>query len=186
MKLTFNKRMTTEMRTIRLLILLGLLFLFAQASLGQDSCPNRKPLKNICMAMDARTKTPDQSMFLYKRKILDASCVLPVDTEKVQGEKIRKMWDVYGADLSCTSPSFDVINGNLIKYAVSLTFDAFIADVAMWRVDLNKVDENDDRTVLDYLDLKLQQNRGNSLVTRLQAYSDILKEGGAKRKSELP
>ena len=78
----------------------------------------------------------------------------------------------------CYSTQFDVRDGNILKYAVSNRFDDFIDEVIEWGVNLNRVDEHDNRTILDYIEFHVRRNKGNSLEERFQMYYDQFKDPG--------
>jgi hypothetical protein len=165
--------------------------LLSQSAIAQsiDDCFNPNPLKNLCMFIDSRTKDPSPKgnyEFLYQRKILDAACVeVGKDSPTVIREKIGKLWDKFEGKLICNSLQFDVANGNIIKYAITTLFDEFVQDMVTWKVNLNKVDDSDGKTVLDYLHIQIQKNSGNALEEKFQNYYKLLREAGAKHKFEL-
>lgn len=152
-------------------------------------CPNKKKLTGMCMFIGSRTKDPNpisDSKHMYYRRIMEASCVdTTKDTEKTTQEKIKKMWAKFDSEMTCDNMQFDVTRGNYFKYAVATRFDEFLENVADWQVNLNKVDPSDNRTVLDYIKHHMEQNKGNSVEKKLKYYYDLLREAGAKHKSEL-
>lgn len=161
----------------------------AKIAAAQTACPNKTKLTSVCLMIGNRMKDPkpiDFNEFMYNRRILEASCVnVDRDSEEVKIEKIRKMWNSFEEEMVCNSSTFDVANGNYIKFAVANKFDEFINDVIDWKVNLNRVDPSDGRTVLDYIKFQIEKNKGNALERKLQHYYDILKAAGAKHKAEL-
>lgn len=153
------------------------------------SCPNPKKLENICMTLPARTMDPKPKgdyVYMYQRKLLDAACVdVEKDSEEKINEKVQQMWTASADILKCESIQFDVTGGNILKYAVSTKFDEFLDDAIYWKVNLNKVDASDQRTVLDYVKYQIEKNKGSNIESKLQHYYKILKDAGAKHKSEL-
>ncbi|WP_408096862.1 hypothetical protein ACJVC5_17625 [Peredibacter sp. HCB2-198] len=153
------------------------------------NCPNQKKMESICTAVDDKTKvdSPEGKIrFVYQKKFLEAACANPASDspEEVQS-KVAKMWLKFRDKLVCNSVSFDVENGSVLKYAVAIKFDEFIYDVTKWKLDLNKVDASDNRTVLDYIKFQIERNKGNSLEPKLKSYYNRFKAAGAKHKSEL-
>lgn len=126
-----------------------------------------------------------KSKWMYQSRMIDAACITENDNEEQKAEKIRKAWSTYEEDLVCSSGQFDVTKGNLLKFAVSYKFDEFINDALKWKVNLNKVDESDGRTVLDYIKFHIERNKGNALEPIFQDYYVKLKNAGAKHKTEL-
>jgi hypothetical protein len=153
-------------------------------------CPNKSKLSNLCNAVSFMRKDsdPDSSyMWEYQRIIYEASCV---DYETASDEEIRKkvnaMWDKYEKELRCAANDFDVSNGSILKYAISKQFREFIAEAAqVWKVNLNRVDSQDGRTVLDYLEDEIKAHKGGPSEPILRQYEKVLRKAGAKRKSEL-
>lgn len=151
-----------------------------------SACPNPKKVKNLCMFIDGRTVDSDNKFkFKYQKQIQEASCVTDSDNKETKNKKIQAMWAKFENQLICNNLQFDVPNGNVIKYAANSLFDEFIYDVSLWKVNLNKVDETDGRTVLDYLKYKIELKKGTPLAEKLQHYYKVLKDAGAKHKNEL-
>ena len=161
----------------------------AQVAAASTTCPNKTKLTSICLMIGNRMKDPkpiDFNEYMYNRRILEASCVDPEkDSEEEKIKKIQKMWSQFEGELVCNSLTFDVVNGSYLKFAVANKFDEFINDVIDWKVNLNRVDASDGRTVLDYLKFQIDKNKGNAIERKLKHYYDILKAAGAKHKAEL-
>lgn len=155
----------------------------------QAQCPNKTKIENLCGDLNERLKDPKplgKYRYTYQRKILEASCVdISSDSTEVIKTKISDMWSKLESQLVCNSASFDIQNGNIIKYAVALKFDEFIYDVSKWKIHLNRIDPSDNRTVLDYIKYHIERNKGNAAESVLQSYYDRLRSAGAKHKSEL-
>jgi hypothetical protein len=157
-------------------------------------CPDLERLTNICSSIGGFVKDPaprgDYS-YMYQRKIYDAACVdLQKDSEALMKRKIQEMWRIDEArgdrsKLKCHNLQFDVIDGNILKFAVRKRFKEFLEDAVWWGVHLNRVDASDQRTVLDYVKDELDRTSHPSTRSTLQVYYEILREGGAKHRSEL-
>lgn len=155
-----------------------------------NNCPSKAKLTGLCNTVSLRTKdTAKDSSFVYtyQKKVFEAACADPdKDSEEEVSKKIREMWTAYQDDLVCDSSAFDVSRGSILKYAVAMKFNDFLEDAAMvWKINLNKVDANDGRTVLDYVQKEIERNKGNVNESTLKQYYDILRKAGAKHKSEL-
>lgn len=154
-----------------------------------SDCPNPARLRGICTAI--LNRTPDPSPYvnfphMYQRRILNAACAdASKDSEEEVVRKIQKMWSELEDHLVCNGLTFDIPNGNVVKYAIVVKHDQFIADVARWKVNLDKVDSSDQLTVLDYLAHQIIKHRGTSLESKLRGYYLQLRTSGAKHKSEL-
>ncbi len=161
----------------------------AKAAEEETVCPNPKKLRGLCMFVDSKEKDPNpQGRFVwkYQRKLLEAACIdVKKDSEEDIGKKIAKVWQENESTLICNNTKFDVANGNIIKFAVNLKFDEFLIDVTQWKVNLNKVDASDGRTVLDYVQMQIEENKGLASEPVLKKYYEMLKKAGAKHKKEL-
>lgn len=161
----------------------------AAAAQEETMCPNPKKLRGLCMFVSSKEEDSNpQGRFVwkYQRKLLEAACIdVKKDSEEEIGKKIAKVWKDNEATLICNNTKFDVANGNIIKFAVNLKFDEFLIDVTKWKVNLNKVDETDGRTVLDYVQSQIAANKGLATEPVLKKYYQMLKDAGAKHKSEL-
>jgi hypothetical protein len=135
---------------------------------------------------NAQKDTSGIYTFHYEKLIYEAACVASSDTEEVRNDKTRRMWAANEDKLVCNRPRFDVQHGNVLKYAASVRFEDFLFDAAMmWKVDLNRVDPSDGRTVLDYVQKETERNKGTSVESKLRSYYDMLRSSGAKHRSEL-
>ena len=155
---------------------------------AEGECPNRRKLMNMCMFIGSRVRDKQPigpSEYLYYRRILEASCVDADDSEQIAQKKIQAMWLEFEPEMVCASTIFDVVHGSYLKYAVATKFNEFLENAIEWQVNLNKVDPSDGRTVLDYVAFHQGKNKGNVVEKKLNYYYEILREAGAKHKSEL-
>lgn len=161
----------------------------AAKMVSEANCPNEKKIQHICAYINDREpdKDPDSPYdYTYQRMVIEASCAdMEKDSEALIAEKVSKMWSKFENKLICNSLRFDVHNGSIIKYAVASHFDQFIEDVAAWKVNLNKVDAHDKKTVLDYISDHLERSKNTPLEPDLKRYYQILRKAGAKHKREL-
>lgn len=159
----------------------------AQAAQPQpSSCPDRKKLRNLCMMIGEHMTDPkDKNKYMYETRFYQAGCVQNTDSEDEKHRKISEAWAMYEEDLNCTNVQFDVSKGHLLKYAVASTFDHFLDDAVKWKVNLNKIDTSDNRTVLDYIKSHMEINKGTAMELKLKSYYDKLRSAGAKHRSEL-
>jgi hypothetical protein len=169
-------------------------FVFAQADptaadLAEEPCPNPKKLRGLCGYVGNFTKDDlpqGRYEYTYQRRILEAACVdINKDSDEEISRKIALVWKENEDALICNNTQFDVGNGSVIKYAVISGFDHFVFDIATWKINLNKIDETDGRTVLDYVKYHLDRAKGTASERRLKLYYAVLKDAGAKHKSEL-
>jgi hypothetical protein len=157
-------------------------------------CPDLERLVSICTNLSGFTKDPaprGDCSYMCQRKIYDAACVdLQKDSEALMKRKIQEMWRIDEArgdrsKLKCHNLQFDVIDGNILKFAMSTRFQEFLEDAENWGVNLNRVDASDRRTVLDYVKDELDRTSSPSIRSTLQVYYNTLRRAGAKHRSEL-
>jgi len=181
---------TMKKQILFLLFLFSTSFVFSQTAEPETSpCPNPKKLRAMCGMVGDWTKDFEPQgkyEYLYQRRFLEAACVdLEKDSKEEISKKISQVWIENEDKFICNNTQFDVGNGNIIKFAVVKNFDTFIFDIIDWKVNLNKVDETDGRTVLDYVKYQMEKAKGTSLEKKLKFYYSSLKSAGAKHKSEL-
>lgn len=166
----------------RLLLLVALLPIQALA----QQCANGEGAVAVCLWIGSLK--PDSSgeyRFAYEKRIMDAACVSRFDDEAARNRKVRHLWAQYEDKLVCNSPRFDVQNGSMLKYAVSSRDEDFLFDAAcVWKVDLNRIDPSDGRTVLDYAFDEYLRNEDKAIGRKIKGYYDFLRfgcDGGRKR-----
>ena len=176
------------MRVLSLIFLI----LFSSSTYAAEvsaPCPDPSKLKNLCMMVSSRMPLPatlGTDQYRYQHAFKQAACVNEAnDSPAIAAEKIRQAWAAAEDKLVCNSVQFDVQAGNVLKFAVSTKFDDFIDEVLTWKINLNRVDPHDQRTVLDYIQYHIQKNEGNELQGKFQRYYQLFRKAGAKHKSEL-
>jgi hypothetical protein len=150
---------------------------------------NLKRLRGLCMYVGSKEKIPGRDgryVWGYQRRIFEAAGVdtLKDNTDEI-ARKISRMWNRYEPFLECKSTQFDITDGSIIKYAVNMKFEEFLIDMVSWKVNLNKIDDADGMTVLDYIQMQIGRNRGLPSEPYLKGYYDMLKKAGAKHRVEL-
>jgi len=149
----------------------------------------KKKLRWLCSSISDRAEDLNPQgrySWAYQRMLMDASCVeLAIDSEELIAQKISKMWKENEETLICNNTQFDISNGSLIKFAVTVNFEEFLISAASWKVNFNKVDKYDGRTVLDYVQAHIDRHKGQPLESKLNQYYRMLREAGAKHRSEL-
>lgn len=161
----------------------------APAAVSDVQCSDPKKLRMLCMYVGGMSEDPEprgRYRYKYQRKLFEAACVdLEKDSEATIAAKVSRVWRQYEDSLTCDNSRFDVVNGNLLKYAVNIKFDVFLYDVVDWKVNLNRVDSSDNRTVLDYVEYQMRINKGNASFRILESYYALLRKAGAKHQREL-
>lgn len=152
---------------------------------AEDSCVNEVKLRGICAAVANKEESAD-GKYRYQKKILEAACVDSAkDSEQVIANKVSNLWNKHQDKFKCVSSAFDVENGNILKFAATIKFDQFLYDMVTWKVDLNKIDPADNRTTLDYIKDQIKAYKGTYAEDTLKSYYELLRNAGAKHRSEL-
>jgi len=162
--------------------------LFSSFVSATETCPDPLKLKNICMMVGNRMPAPKphgEIVYRYQLALREAACVAENEVPSKVSEKVRLAWQASENLLVCNSVQFDVMAGNLLKFAVSKKNDDFIDDVIGWGVNLNRIDPSDQRTVLDYIKFHIDRNKGNELEGKFEIYYNQFRKAGAKHSSEL-
>jgi len=142
------------------------------------------------MFVGSRTEDPNplskRYTYMYQRRIFEAAGVdVNKDSEDEIARKVSGVWELYEDKAICNNLAFDVKDGSVLKYGVATKFDAFIYDIIKWKINLNKVDASDNRTLLDYIQFQIWRTEGTSIERKLQGYMKQLRAAGAKFRSEL-
>ena len=150
----------------------------------------RRAVDGLCNNVNDKTLTsekPDEYTYVYERQFYDAAGVnFKSDTRATATLKLQAMWDDNPALFVCSSTNFSVPNGDLLKYAIETRSFGLVENaMAAWHLDLNRIDPADCRTLLDFVTLKLGQNRGTHLEPVLTGYVARLRQAGAKNASEI-
>ncbi|MFD0941907.1 hypothetical protein [Pedobacter boryungensis] len=152
---------------------------------------NLKKMQNICLIVGDWT-VPDEDgtrfKYMYQQRFYLAAKVDTLqDNEQTITKKIAAMWKVYQQTgyIACNASTFDIRDGNLLKYAVADKFDQFLEDAIKWKLDLNKIDFYDQMTLLDYVDYHLNRYKGSAMEPVYKKYHNMFRKAGAKYKREL-
>lgn len=149
----------------------------------------KKALRAMCMSVGSRTpwiEAYDGYKYMYQKQIFEAACVDPInDSDELIAAKVSRVWAQHEKNLVCSGVQFDVQKGNLLKFAVNADFNHFISDAIRWKINLNKIDDVDGHTVLDYIKDQIPKNKGNSFEPTLKRYYQDLRKAGAKHANEL-
>lgn len=153
-------------------------------------CPNIAKLDGLCSSINSQTKDSSNGepyKYYYQRKILEAACVdASKDSPEEISQKVQAMWKAFNEKLTCNTPSFNVPNGSVLKYAVNMNSYDFLDDaIKRWKVDLNKIDTADNRTLLDYITFMQEKYKDTPNAVMLDTYYKKLVKAGAKHKADL-
>lgn len=157
------------------------------ANAAQESaCPNPGRMKGLCGMVSNRVKdSTGKATYMYQARMMEAACVLATDSAEEKKRKMRVAWTLYEDQLLCSGAQFDLTKGNILKWGVSYQFEDFIKEVIDLKVNLNRVDAADGRTLLDYIKYHWDRNKGNAMEMYYEDYYERFRKAGAKHKSEL-
>jgi hypothetical protein len=148
-----------------------------------------KRMRGLCMYIGSKEKIEGRDgryVWGYQREIFKAAGVDTLkDDETMIAKKISTMWNNNDELFACASTQFDVTYGSIIKYAINMMFEEFLIDMVQWKVNLNKVDDADNMTIMDYLQVQLERNKGLPSEPYLKGYYAMFKKAGAKHRVEL-
>lgn len=152
-------------------------------------CPDISKAIGICAMVSSRIKDTlpnSQFEYRYERAVYEAACVDPnVDDEQKIVRNVNSFFVNARPQLQCQGADFDVVEGNIFKYAISSRAFGFInQSIDEWHVDLNWIDK-DQTTLLDYVENQVSRARGTHNEEQLRNYYNKLKKNGAKHGSEL-
>lgn len=152
-------------------------------------CPDITKVRGICSVVYERLRAPESSgyRFEYERYMREAACAdkAPLDSEENM-TRLRKLWSDNPSAFTCDSTDFDVANGSLLKYSVSSRSMNFLNSAYKWKLDVNRVDKTDGRTLMDYLYKEVLRNRGTNMEPQLQQLVDAFRKAGGKFQCEIP
>ena len=146
-------------------------------------------MRGLCMYIGSKEKIEGRDgryVWGYQREIFKAAGVDTLkDDEAMIAKKVSAMWNNNDELFACASTQFDVTYGSIIKYAINMKFEEFLIDMVQWKVNLNKVDDADNMTIMDYLQMQIERDKGLPSEPYLKSYYAMFKKAGAKHKVEL-
>jgi len=123
-----------------------------------DSCgcpkPSESDIYRLCDAvtqMETGLNKNDMEYFLYEDILRKISCSELNATKEEAAPKIREMWTKYGQCIECSVPKFGLNTDYILKYAVKMTFNAFLSSlVRTYKVNLSAKDPRDGKTIVEF------------------------------------
>ncbi|WP_312767821.1 hypothetical protein [Epilithonimonas sp.] len=155
-----------------------------------EDCPKLSRRSVLCDSIQSRRDDTDPNSdydYKFERDMDSIVCANPTKESREEiNKKIHDVFVRYGDELYCDSLSFSVSKGNFLKAAVYNSCGAFLRKAVIdWRVPLNRIDQGDGRTPLDYIKNEMEKNKGSATESVLKGYYQLLRKYGAKHKSEL-
>jgi antitoxin component YwqK of YwqJK toxin-antitoxin module len=149
-----------------------------------DNCDCAPPEKVDYIAFCSDTKgkkraaTESEYTFLFEESILKMSCVdLKKDSRETIIRKVNCMWDKYKLKFACDYLGFNVINGNILKFAMNFNFPDFIYLMGdNYNVDFMFIDPADGKTFAQYLDEEMAKTKkyGSEKIMEMQEIKDYI------------
>ncbi len=152
-------------------------------------CPNSAKLRNICNLITTRDRDKTRGSnfeYLYEKAIYEASCAdYNADGDALIAKKISSMFESNRNRLLCHGVDFDVVEGNILKYAISSrAFGLINSAIEEWRVNLNWIDP-DGTTLLDYIGSQIPRTKGTPNERMIKIYYDRVRRAGGRHRHEL-
>lgn len=150
-------------------------------------------LGGICGDIYLKTldpRDPEHYAFKYQSRIYDAAGVnFSEDTPKSARKKIQDLFVKHRDLLECNATNFQLSRGSIVEYGIDIMSYSIVHDAVLWKLDLNYIGNskgNDQRIkTLDFIEKKLNQNRGNPIFQRLFPLYPLVRKSGAKHCHEL-
>lgn len=161
------------------------------SGIQEDDCELVFPadrFRSLCGFIDSQVTEPEGSIdfYSYQRKAYDVGKVTLRDSATSTRKKVQHLFVLNQSIMDCDALSFSVSNGSMLKLAVARKFDDFIQEAVVdWRVPLNRVDQSDGRTVLDFINDELARASGTPLEGKLRYYQQTFRAAGARTAREL-
>ncbi len=91
--------------------------------------------------------------YTYEKRIWEwARVIARVDNEETVKKKIQEWWNKYKIKCKCDTNTFNVPNGNILKFAISEGQLDFIEVLVLnYDLDINFIDPADHKNLLDYI-----------------------------------
>lgn len=177
-------------------LLFGVLFSNAQTTTNKNNildndCPPPKEIDYKLLCDDIATKAKviekesEHYEYVYEKRILQLSCVnVEIDDEETIKRKVQLFWNKYKINCKCDSVSFNVPNGNILKFSTSKNTDFTENLVLIYDCDINFIDPADNRNLLDYVIDEIEKLKttgaSKSSVQVYERYRDIIISIGGK------
>lgn len=159
---------------------------FVRVSFG-DSCkpPTQADVRLFCGNLVTKAKAPVEELglygyeYLYEKHLWQMACVnIGVDSEETIKKKIQAWWGKYKLSCKCDSTTFNVPNGNILKFALSQNqMDFFEVLVSNYSLDINFIDPADNKNLLDYLNDEIEKRKiDGSSKTTIEIYEKYMRQ----------
>lgn len=123
--------------------------------------PQESDYKLLCAHIGTRAKASTETKYFteyaYEQKLLEMACFnLDLDDEEVAKKKIQIFWNKYKTSCKCDALSFQVQNGNLLKFAISQNMPGVVETLAdTYDLDINFIDAADGLNLLDFINSEI-------------------------------
>ena len=188
-----------KIKLLSILIFFSVFFSNAQTITNKTildiDCPPPKEIDYRLLCGDIATKTEvDEKerkyyQYFYEKRILELSCVnVEIDDEETIKRKVQLFWSSYKTKCNCDSVTFNVPNGNILKFSISKNTPDFIDTLVLnYDLDINFIDPVDNRNLLDYVIDEIEKMKTNGTSkTSIKVYEkyrdSIISIGGKPSK----
>jgi hypothetical protein len=142
-----------------------------------------------CGDIVTKSKVPESEMeffeYLYEKRLWQmAGVIISKDDETTVKNKIQKWWNKYKTRCKCDSTTFNVPNGNILKFAISQNQPQFAEFLSDYELDINFLDPADGQNLLDYVNREIKKRysdgSSNTTIAIYEKYRASLIKLGAK------
>ncbi len=149
------------------------------------------PLIGLCDSVATKARAAPESGFRYEyERIVFAAAKLDAAVRS-QSAALKPLRDYWRANLPlfrCRSTTFEILDGNVLKYAISSgSYHVLKNAASVWKLDLNVIPDDSGETILDYLLRRAGAFYDTPGYPELASIYVVLRnEGGAKFGCEVP
>lgn len=134
---------------------------FFKSNTTTDTCkclkPSERDYKYMCDAIASKAKVTGKNSYYveysYEERLLALAGVdVENDNDEQKIKKLKCFWNKYKTRFACDTVSFNVTNGNLLKFAVSQAFVGVLEQlVGAYELDICFTDPADGLSLCQYL-----------------------------------
>jgi tetratricopeptide (TPR) repeat protein len=184
---------------MKILITIAMLLMLSVGTRAQSVRePTKGDFKLFCDEISLAPKGPTgfkaktSFQYNYEYELWVIAGVDPnIDTIDTARFKIQKFWNKYKYKFICNDTGFRVFYGGLMKYSVHLNFKDLIETLIMsYNLDINFLDIEDGKNVLDFIDDEIKRlgtigTDTRNYIRQLKDFRDTLIMFGAKNGAEV-
>lgn len=124
--------------------------------------------------------------YVFEKKLWQmAGVLMGIDNDETIKKKIQTWWSKYKKKCTCDSLTFNIPNGNILKYSISKNTTVFLETLVLnYDLDINFIDPVDGRNLLDYIIDEIEKMKitgvSKSSIGVFEKYRDSIISIGGK------